>query len=118
MVLIGLMLGGAALAEPRHARPEVTVRAVLPGCRSLVASQGVATSIEAGFCSGMIDSLLYVGEVLAPDLCFSVPLDVPRHRVVEAIVQEIEAVYPSVEDKHFRALALEVLQYRWRCHGG
>jgi hypothetical protein len=118
MVLVGLTLGGGALAETPDARPDVTVRAVLPGCRSLVASQGIPTSVEAGFCSGMIDSLLYLGEVLAPDLCFAVPLDVPQYRVVQAIVQEIEAVYPSVKQNHFRALALEVLQYKWRCRDG
>jgi hypothetical protein len=115
MVLIGLAMSHAALAEPPNARPDVTVRSVLPGCRSLVATRGIPSSAEAGFCSGMIDSLLYLGEVLPGGLCFAVPLEVPQHRVVQAIVQEIEAVYPSVKESHFRALALEVLQYRWPC---
>lgn len=114
-ILVGLVVSSAAFAEPPNARPDVTVRSVLPGCRSLVAAQGIPTSAEAGFCSGMIDSLLYLGEVLPGGLCFAVPLEVPQHRVVQAIVQEIEAVYPSVKESHFRALALEVLQYRWPC---
>lgn len=66
----------------------------------------------------MIDSLLYLGEVLPAGLCFAVPLEVPQRRVVQAIVEEIEAVYPLVKENHFRALALEVLQYRWPCREG
>lgn len=118
LILSGLVLGHTALAEPADARPDPTVRAVLPGCRSLVAKHGVATSAEAGFCNGMIDGLLYLGEQLPPDFCYAVPVDTPRVRVAAAIVEEIEAVYPSVKEHHFRALALEVLQYRWPCHYG
>ncbi len=117
VVLIGLADGHAALAGP-GARPNVTVEAVLPGCRSLVATQGIPTSAEAGFCSGLIDGLLYLGEQLPPDFCYAVPVDAPRVRIAAAIVEEIEAVYPSVKEHHFRALALEVLQYRWPCHYG
>jgi hypothetical protein len=115
---IGLAAGAiasAALAEPVGARVDVTARAMLPGCRSLVATQGVAISAEAAFCSGTIDALLYLGELLPPDYCYAVPLDLPRHRVVQAIVDEIEQVYPSVKEQHFRGLALEVLHYRWPC---
>ena len=118
MVLLGLAVSGGAFAEPPAARPDVSVRSVLPGCRSLMATQGIPTSAEAGFCSGMINSLLYLGEVLPGGLCFAVPLEVPQRRVVQAIVEEIDAVYPSVKENHFRALALEVLQYRWPCREG
>jgi hypothetical protein len=117
IVLAGLTIGHAALAEPPDARPDVTVEAVLPGCRSLVATQGVPTSSEAGFCSGLIDALLYLGAILPPDFCYAVPLDIPQHRVVAAIVEEIEPVYPSVRGQHFRALAIDVLEYKWPCHG-
>ena len=115
IVLTGLAIGHAVLAETPGARLDVTVRAVLPGCRSLVATRGIATSTEAAFCSGMIDALLYIGELLPPDYCYSVPLDMPRHQVVQAIVGEIEEVYPSVKAQHFRGLALEILHYRWPC---
>ena len=54
VVLIGLA-AGHAFAETPDSRPDLTVRAVLPGCRSLVASQGIPSTVEAGFCSGMID---------------------------------------------------------------
>ena len=94
----------------------MTVAAVLPGCRSLVETQGIPKSSEAAFCNGMIDALLYLGEMLPPDLCYAVPVDIPRHRVVEAIVEEIEQVYPSVKLQHFRALAIDVLEYKWPCH--
>lgn len=114
VILCGLV-AGPAFAEMPDARPDLTVRAVLPGCRSLLASQGMPASAEAGFCSGMIDSLLYLGPALPGDLCFSVPMDVPRLRVVEAIVEEVAAVYPSAKENHFRALAIEVLEYRWPC---
>jgi hypothetical protein len=114
IVLAGSAIGHAASAELRE-RPDVTVAAVLPGCRSLVATQGVPRSSEAAFCNGMIDALLYLGEMLPPDFCYAVPADIPRHRVVEAIVEEIEQVYPSVKAQHFRALALDVLQYKWPC---
>jgi len=115
-VLAGLAIGRDALAELPPARPAVTVEAVLPGCRSLVATEGVATSSEAGFCSGLIDGLLYLGAMIPADFCFVVPADVPHHRVVAAIVEEIEPVYSSVKRQHFRALAIDVLEYKWPCH--
>lgn len=116
IALAGLTVDHAALAEPPAARPAVTVEDVLPGCRSLVATQGVPTSSEAAFCSGMIDALLFLGAILPPDFCYVVPLDVPHHRVAAAIVEEIEPVYLSVKGQHFRALAIDVLEYRWPCH--
>ena len=60
----------------------------------------------------MIDALLYLGELLPEDLCYAVPLDMPRVAVLRAIVDEIEDAYPSIEEQHFRALALDVLQYK------
>jgi hypothetical protein len=118
IVLAGLTAGHAALAEVPPARPDATVRAVLPGCRSLVASQGFPGTAEAAFCNGVIDGLLYLGELLPPDFCYAVPLDLPRVHVVQAIVDEIEPVYRSVKEQHFRGLALEVLQYKWPCRYG
>lgn len=114
LCLVGLTQ--AALAKPLDERIDLTVAAVLPGCRSLVATQGIATSTEAAFCNGMIDSLLYLGELLPRDICYAVPADMPRHRVVQAIVGEIEEIYPRVKAQHFRALALDVLNYKWPCH--
>lgn len=114
--VLTVLLGHVALAEPPPARPETTVEAVLPGCRALVATQGIPTSLEAAFCSGLFDGLLYLGTMLPQDFCYAVPLDVPHHRVVAAIVDEIEPVHASVKRQHFRALALEVLEYKWPCH--
>jgi hypothetical protein len=116
--LAGSTIGRAAAAELPPERPAVTVEAVLPGCRSLVATQGAATSTEAGFCNGIIDGLLYLGEMLPADFCYAVPVDTPRVLVAAAIVEEIEPLYSSLKEHHFRALALEVLQYRWPCHYG
>ena len=116
----GLLEPTTQVAPIRHAalpgaRPDVTVKAVLPGCRSLVATQGIPRSSEAAFCNGTIDALLYLGELLPEDYCYAVPLDTPRSQVVQAIVDEIEPVYPSVKKEHFRGLALEVLHNKWRC---
>jgi hypothetical protein len=116
VVLSGLAIGHAVLAAPADARLDLTVQAVLPGCRSLVATLGVPGSSEAAFCNGLIDALLYLGELLPPDFCYAVPLDIPRVRIVEAIVDEIEPLFPTVRAQDFRALAVEVLQNKWPCH--
>jgi hypothetical protein len=115
-IILARMALGQALAESPPARPAVTVEAVLPGCRSLVATEGIPASSEAGFCSGLIDGLLYLGAMIPADFCFVVPLDVPHYRIVAAIVEEIEPIYPSVKRQHFRALAIDVLEYKWPCH--
>ncbi|MGE3743812.1 MAG: hypothetical protein AB7I59_30420 [Geminicoccaceae bacterium] len=94
----------------------MTVETILPGCRSLLATEGVPTTAEAGFCSGLIDGLLYLGAMIPADFCFVVPPDIPHLRVVAAIVAEIEPVYASVKAQHFRALAIDVLEYKWPCY--
>ena len=111
-----VVLAQAALADPPGPRRDLNVEAVLPGCRSLVATQGIAMSTEAAFCNGMFDTLLYLGELLPRDICYAVPIDIPRHQVVQAVVDDIEEVYPRVKEQHFRALALDVLLYKWPCH--
>lgn len=116
IVLAGLAIGQSALAEAPPVQPPVTVEAVLPGCRSLLATHGIPTTSEAGFCSGLIDGLLYLGAMIPADFCFVVPLRVPHHQVVAAIVEEIEPIYASVKQQHFRALAIDVLEYKWPCH--
>jgi hypothetical protein len=116
IALVGSVVVRVVQAEPLQARPPITVEAVLPGCRSLVATEGVPTSSEAGFCSGLIDGLLYLGSMVPMDFCFVVPFEIPHNRVVAAIVDEIEAIYPSVRQQHFRALAIEVLEFKWPCH--
>ena len=118
LVLAALAVAHTASAElpPTPARPAVTVEAILPGCRSLVAAEGVPTTAEAGFCSGVIDGLLYLGAMIPADFCFVVPADVPHHRVVAAILVEIEPIYASVKHQHFKGLAIDVLEYKWPCH--
>lgn len=116
VVLAGLGIGQASLADVPPARPPVTVEAILPGCRSLIATRGVPASPEAGFCSGLIDGLLYLGAMIPADFCFVVPPGIPHYRVVAAIVDEIEPIYWSVKKQHFRALAIDVLEHRWPCH--
>lgn len=62
---------------------------------------------------GLIDGLLYLGAMIPADFCFVVPPRVPHHRVVAAIVHEIEVVHSSVKQQHFKALAIDVLEHRW-----
>jgi hypothetical protein len=116
IALLAAAIGPAASAGSPPARPAVTVEAVLPGCRSLIATEGVPASGEAGFCSGLIDGLLYLGAMMPADFCFDVPSEIPHHRVVAAIVEEIDPVYSWVSQQHFRALAIDVLEYKWPCH--
>ena len=118
MIVLAVPALGQVAGDATAARTDPTVRAVLPGCRSLLATRGIPGSAEAAFCSGMIDALLYLGELLPEDLCYAVPLDMPRVAVLRAIVDEIEDAYPSVKEQHFRALALDVLQYKWPCRFG
>lgn len=115
LILSLAVVAGASRAEPLHPPSESSVVAMLPGCLELVRSQGTAESPGARFCSGTIDVLLYLGELLPDDYSSCVPLDIPRHQVVAAVVDEIEAVYASVANHLFKGLALEVLHYRWPC---
>lgn len=116
IVFAGLAIGPAAVADVRPARPPVTVEAVVPGCRSLVERQGVPLSSEAGYCSGLIKGLLYLGALLPEDYCFVVPHYVPHDQVVAAILEEIEPVYETVKLEHFMALAIDVLEQTWPCY--
>jgi hypothetical protein len=50
------------------------------------------------------------------DFRLVVPPGIPNSRVVAAIVDEIEPIYPSVRQHHFTALAIEVLEFKWPCH--
>jgi hypothetical protein len=117
LLLVALAIARAASAEPPAppARPAVTIEAILPGCRSLLATEGVPTTAAAGFCGGLIDGLLYLGAMIPADFCFVVPANVPHHRVVAAIVAEIEPIYASVKLQHFKGLAIDVLEYKWPC---
>jgi Rap1a immunity proteins len=93
-------------------KPDPTVSAYLPGCRAYledVASEG------AGSCSGAIDALLYIGELLAPDYRFCVPLQVPRREVIAGIVEDIDALQPEANRQDFKGMVLSILRYRWPC---
>lgn len=116
-LILALAIVGVAASRAESLPPtsESTASAMLPGCLEVVRSKGTADSPGARFCSGTIDVLLYLGELLPDDYSSCVPLDIPRHQVVQAVVDEIEPVYPSVHNQLFKGLALEVLHYRWPC---
>lgn len=106
---------GAAGADILRSSPDGTVGAVLPGCRALLTPPHVITSEKAAFCSGTVDALRYVGELLPEDYCYAVPVSLSHHEVVATLVREIEAVYATVERQLFKGLAVEVLHFYWPC---
>src|SRR4051812_761526 len=97
-----LALVRSAAADIAGAIPDASVKAILPGCRAIVATGGAIASPESAFCGGTIDALLYLGELLPEDYSYCVPLDLPRHQVIRAIVREIDEVYPLVEKQLFK----------------
>lgn len=108
-------LAASAAGETVPPRPDPTVHAVFPGCREIAETRGESRSDAAAFCNGAIDGVLYLGEMLPGDFCYAVPLDLPRHEVIAAIVREIEPILESVGNQNFLGLALDVLHWKWPC---
>lgn len=108
-------LAAPAAGEGAPRRPDPTVRAVFPGCREFAATRGESQLDIAAFCSGAIDGVLYLGEMLPDDFCYAVPLDLPRHEVIAEIVHEIEPILEAVGNQNFLGLALDVLHWKWPC---
>jgi hypothetical protein len=107
---------GPVAADTLRSSPDATVSAVLPGCRALITTAPqVITSAEAAFCSGTVNALRYVGELLPEDYCYAVPLSLPDRDVVATLVREIGDVYATVERQLFKGLAIEILHFHWPC---
>lgn len=96
-------------------RPDPTVKAILPGCRSLLHRADAIGLEEAGLCSGVVDSLLYIGELLPVDYRSCVPLRLARHDILQAIVEDLDALSPEFDRQNFKGMVLEILHYRWPC---
>lgn len=111
--LLGLQ-GAGAYAQALD-KPDPTVGAYLPGCRALLEDVDSIGHEGAGLCSGAIDALLYIGELLPPDYRFCVPLRVPRREIVAAIIEDIDALQPQAARHDFKGMALGILRYRWPC---
>jgi hypothetical protein len=112
-VLLGLQsAGGHAQALDK---PDPTVSAYLPGCQAFLEDVDSLGSEGAGQCSGAVDALLYIGELLPPDYRFCVPLRVPRREVIAGIVEDIDALQPEAARQDFKGMVLSILRYRWPC---
>lgn len=108
------IVAGARADVPRLS-PDSTVGAVLPGCRALIKAQQVMYAESAAFCSGVVDALRYVGELLPEGYCYAVPVSLPQHEVIGTLIREIEAVYPTVERELFKGVVVEILHFHWPC---
>lgn len=96
-------------------RPDPTVKTFLPGCRALVHRADAIGLEEAGLCTGVVDTLLYIGELLPPDYRSCVPLGLARHAILRAIVDDLDSLSPAVDHQDFKGMVLEILHYRWPC---
>lgn len=96
-------------------KPDPTVGAYLPGCRSFLEHVDSIGSEGAGLCSGAVDALLYIGELLPADYRFCVPLRVTRHEIVASIVEDIDALQPEAARQDFKGMVLSILRFRWPC---
>lgn len=111
--LVGLQ-GTSSHAQPLD-RPDSTVGAYLPGCRAILQNADSVGLEGAGLCHGVVDTLLYIGELLPPDYRSCVPLRIARRDIIRDIVEDLEALYPAVERQDFKGMVLEILHYRWPC---
>lgn len=108
------LLNAAALAQAID-KPDPTVRTYLPGCRAFLEDVDSIQSEGAGLCSGAVDALLYIGELLPPDYRFCVPLRTPRREVIADIVEDIDALQPEAARQDFKGMVLSILRYRFPC---
>ena len=116
MALAALLgLHGAGSHAQSLDKPDPTVRAYLPGCRAILQDADSIGSEGAGLCNGVVDTLLYIGELLPPDYRSCVPLRIARRDIIEAIVEDLDALSPAVERQDFKGMVLEILHYRWPC---
>jgi hypothetical protein len=110
-----LSLQGAGVHAQALDKPDPTVRAYLPSCRAFLEDADSIGPDGAGLCSGVVDALLYIGELLAPDYRFCVPLRTSRHEIVAGIVEDIDALQPEAARQDFKGMVLSILHYRWPC---
>jgi hypothetical protein len=111
--LAGVLLG----ATPTAARDNPTVRENLPGCHAAVDDQAtVADRIgAAGRCTGIIETLILLGERLPTDLRFCVPRSIRHYEVIRLIADKLEEQYASVENQSFTNSAIAILHTSWPC---
>jgi hypothetical protein len=107
--------GSLSRSQSYDEKPGPTVKAHLPGCRTIVEFNDVIGSEGVGLCGGVVDALLYVGELLPQDYRSCVPLRVPRREVIRTIVEDLDGMYAVAENENFKGLVLAILHHRWPC---
>jgi hypothetical protein len=115
-LLAGLAIGlSSPPADAREGSPDPSTRFVLPGCRAVAAGRNTSSNPEAAFCTGTIEALVYLGEMLPEDFRYCVPFSVPLREIVEAVVYELDELGPVGDAQQFRGLAIAILQFKWPC---
>ena len=104
-------------ATPIAARHDATVQERLPSCYAAIEDNAtVADRIDgAGRCTGIVEALLYIGELLSEDLRFCVPKSLRDYEAVRHIVKEIEQDYTTLESRNFKATAMAIMRRLWPC---
>jgi hypothetical protein len=115
LLMVALGLQSAASHAQAPDKPDATVNAYLPGCRAFLEDADSVGLEGAGLCSGAVDALLYIGELLPPDYRFCVPLRAPRREIIADIVEDIDALQPEAARQDFKGMVLAILRYRFPC---
>ena len=103
---------------PVAAHDDSTVRENLPGCQAAIDDQAtVADRVgAAGRCTGIIETLIFLGGRLPADLQFCVPRSIRYYEVIRLIAEKLEEQYGIVENQSFTISAMAILHTRWPCN--
>ena len=113
LACVGVML----IASSGEARRDPPVQESLPGCHAAIADDAtVADRIDgAGRCSGVVETLIYLGSMLPDHLRSCVPSSVLYHEAVRRVTDHLEQNYGSTERQSFKSAAIDVLRKLWPC---
>jgi hypothetical protein len=118
LCLIEAALIGSATAQS-NVQEDTSANLAFLGCKAF--AEGRATNAQlvnaAGFCSGVVHGLAYVGNVLPPEYEFCAPPTSTARQLARVVINYIEA-RPQRMHEDFRMLTLEAFHYAWPCKSG